>query len=113
MTKDNFLIPFVTGGFSKCLASALLLPINVVRLRLQMKRQTTQEVVASGLKVAGNLRGEIRYEGIWDVACKIKANEGVRGFYKGLTPNMIKIFPTSGLFFLIYETTLIALQKYS
>ena len=38
MTKDNFLIPFLTGGFSKSLASFLLMPINVVRLRLQMKQ---------------------------------------------------------------------------
>lgn len=34
MTWENFLIPFMTGGFSKCFASAFLMPINVVRLRL-------------------------------------------------------------------------------
>lgn len=34
MTRDNFMIPFLTGGFSKCFASASLMPINVVRLRL-------------------------------------------------------------------------------
>jgi len=38
MTRDNFFIPFLTGGFSKCVASATLAPINVVRLRLQMKK---------------------------------------------------------------------------
>jgi len=41
-----------------------------------------------------------------DVATKIYRNEGVVGFYKGLTPNLIKVFPSSGLFFLSYETTL-------
>ena len=51
------------------------------------------------------------YSGIRDVVGKIYVNEGLCGFYKGLTPNMIKIFPTSGLFFLIYETTLLALQS--
>ena len=34
MTKENFMIPFLTGGFAKSLASFLLLPVNVVRLRL-------------------------------------------------------------------------------
>ena len=34
MTKENFLIPFLTGGFSKSLASLSLMPVNVVRLRL-------------------------------------------------------------------------------
>lgn len=37
MTKDNFLIPFMVGGLSKSLASFCLMPVNVVRLRLQMK----------------------------------------------------------------------------
>ena len=34
--KDMW-IPFITGGISKCLASCTLLPLNVVRMRLQMK----------------------------------------------------------------------------
>jgi hypothetical protein len=38
MTRENFMIPFMTGGFSKCFASATLMPINVIRLRLQMKK---------------------------------------------------------------------------
>ena len=42
MSWDNFLIPFMTGGFSKCLASATLMPINNVRLRLQMKKYSTE-----------------------------------------------------------------------
>ena len=37
MTKENFMIPFITGGFSKSLASFSLMPFNVVRMRLQMK----------------------------------------------------------------------------
>ena len=45
-----------------------------------------------------------------DCARKILANEGFFAFYKGFTPNMIKIFPSSGLFFLTYEGTLIFLS---
>lgn len=44
MTWDNFMIPFMTGGFSKCFASATLMPVNVVRLRLQMKKYSAEEV---------------------------------------------------------------------
>ena len=51
MTWDNFMIPFLTGGFSKCFASAFLMPINVVRLRLQMKKFTEQELIEKGLAV--------------------------------------------------------------
>jgi hypothetical protein len=32
--NQNMAIPFLTGGFSKCVASACLLPLNVIRLRL-------------------------------------------------------------------------------
>ena len=41
MTKENFMIPFITGGFSKSLASFSLMPMNVVRLRLQMKQYSS------------------------------------------------------------------------
>ena len=45
----------------------------------------------------------MKYNGIVDTVQKIYLNEGIRGFYKGLTPTVIKIFPASGLFFLFYE----------
>ena len=41
-----------------------------------------------------------------DVALKIYRNEGMLAFYKGLTPNLVKVFPSAGLFFLSYEGTL-------
>jgi len=41
----------MTGGFSKCFASAFLMPINVVRLRLQMKKFTEKELIEKGLAV--------------------------------------------------------------
>ena len=46
-----------------------------------------------------------------DTIKKIYKNEGILGFYKGLTPNLLKIFPTSGVFFLFYELTLSYLKK--
>ena len=52
---------------------------------------------------------EIHYEGMIDIAKKIYRNEGIFAFYKGLTPNLLKVFPSSGLFFLAYEGTLILL----
>ena len=48
----------------------------------------------------------IRYNGVIDCVTKIYRNEGMLAFYKGLAPNLIKIFPSSGVFFLTYEYTL-------
>ena len=43
-TKKDMWIPFVTGGISKCAASVALLPLNVVRMRLQMKKYTAEQL---------------------------------------------------------------------
>ena len=76
-----------------------------------MKHYTHEQVDKLGLSVATNKRESVAYNGMLDVARKIYTNEGVSGFYKGLTPNLIKVFPSSGLFFLAYEGTLMLLQK--
>ena len=47
-----------------------------------------------------------------DVAKKMYRNEGWTAFYKGLTPNLVKLFPSSGLFFFSYEATIRALDAY-
>lgn len=54
MTHDNFFIPFLTGGIAKSIASFTLMPINVVRLRLQMKQYSTAEIEKLGLKIEQN-----------------------------------------------------------
>jgi solute carrier family 25 folate transporter 32 len=47
-----------------------------------------------------------KYEGMIDVITKIWRLEGWRGFYRGLTPALIKTAPSSAITFLIYETTI-------
>ena len=59
ITWDNMLVPFIIGGTSKSLASATLIPINVVRMRLQMKRYSAEEVEKKGLRVTENTVNEI------------------------------------------------------
>ena len=110
MTADNFLIPFFVGGLSKSIASFTLMPVNVVRLRLQMKQYSSKQVENLGLKVESNIQKETRYNGMVDCARKVYRNEGFFAFYKGLTPNLIKVFPSSGLFFLAYEGTIQCLK---
>ena len=52
------------------------------------------------------MKQEVVYNGMTDAFVKIYKHEGIQGFYKGITPVVLKIFPTSGLFFLAYELTL-------
>ena len=56
MKWDNFLIPFLVGGFCRSFASFLLLPLNVVRVRLHMKTYTDEEMKAKNLKPLENAK---------------------------------------------------------
>lgn len=100
------LVPFIIGGTSRSLASCTLMPINVVRLRLQMKEYSDEEIRQKHLEQKTNYKQPIRYHGMIDTFQKIYKYEGIPGFFKGLTPSILKLFPTSGIFFLVYELTL-------
>ena len=57
-----------------------------------------------------NMKEQVMYKGVIDAFVKIYRNEGIAAFYKGWTPLVMKIFPSSGLFFLTYEYTLLLLN---
>lgn len=45
------------------------------------------------LQAQGTLAHPQRYTGIRDAALKCYRREGVRGFYKGLSPTLLKVVP--------------------
>ena len=53
-----------------------------------------------------NVSEQIYYNGMLDCIRKTYRNEGIVGFYKGLTPLMVRQVPASGLFFVTYEAVL-------
>ena len=111
LSWDNVFAPFVIGGFARSLASTTLYPINTVRMRLQMKTYTQEEMKAKNLQGHSNAKySSVQYKGMTDAIVKMYRTEGMTSFYKGLQPNLIKIFPSSGLFFVVYELTLAALS---
>ncbi len=55
-----------------------------------------------------------QYKSIWDAVAKIVSQEGLRGLYKGIVPNLLKVAPSMASSWLSYETTrdfLISLGK--
>ncbi len=44
-----------------------------------------------------------KYKSIFDAIRIIGAEEGVRGFYKGIVPNLLKVAPSMASSFLSYE----------
>jgi solute carrier family 25 phosphate transporter 23/24/25/41 len=78
----------VLGASSGALGATIVYPLNVLRTRLQTQ---------------GTAMHPPTYTGIADVATKTIRNEGVRGLYKGLTPNLLKVAPSLGITWVVYE----------
>ena len=84
---------FVTGAIgalSGGLSASVVYPLNVMRTRLQSQ---------------GTVLHPTTYTGIGDVARKTLAAEGPRGFYKGLTPNLLKVAPAVSISYVVYENS--------
>ncbi|KAI0884839.1 mitochondrial carrier [Annulohypoxylon maeteangense] len=78
----------IMGATSGAFGASVVYPLNVLRTRLQTQ---------------GTSMHPARYTGIWDVAQKTIKNEGVRGLYKGLMPNLLKVAPALSITWMVYE----------
>lgn len=80
------------SGLAKVLAGSLTYPYQVVRTRLQM------------------YDAEKSYSGARDVFAKVWKHEGIKGFYKGLGPNLLRVLPSTWITFLVYEKAKLVLS---
>jgi solute carrier family 25 folate transporter 32 len=78
------------GGISKIAATVVTYPYQVVKSRLQQRGQLT----------------EYRYSGVIDCIRRTAAEEGMRGFFRGLVPSALRVAPASAVTFVVYEETL-------
>lgn len=61
------------------------------------------DVVKSTIQTDNIDPAQRKYHGIIDTARKIMAKEGVKGFYKGFTPCIIRSIPANAACFVVYE----------
>ncbi|KAF2753813.1 mitochondrial carrier protein-like protein [Pseudovirgaria hyperparasitica] len=78
------------GAVSGAIAQTCTYPFDVLRRRFQINTM-------SGM--------ELHYNGIVDAIRKIIAQEGVRGMYKGIVPNLLKVAPSMASSWLSFEFT--------
>jgi solute carrier family 25 phosphate transporter 23/24/25/41 len=76
------------GAFSGAFGASMVYPINLLRTRLQAQ---------------GTVLHPPTYTGIADVTRKTIKNEGVRGLFKGITPNLLKVVPAVSITYVVYE----------
>jgi len=62
------------------------------------------DVIKSTMQTDHTNREERKYSGWLDCANKIGQKEGIRGFYKGLTPCLLRSFPANAVCFFAFET---------
>ncbi|KAA3479616.1 folate transporter 1, chloroplastic isoform X2 [Gossypium australe] len=79
------------GGSSKIAAILITYPFQVIRTRAQQRPSK---------------EGIPRYMNSWHVVKETARFEGIRGFYKGITPNLLKNVPASSITFIVYENVL-------
>ncbi|KAH7409235.1 mitochondrial carrier domain-containing protein [Cadophora sp. MPI-SDFR-AT-0126] len=83
------------GAFSGAFGASIVYPINLLRTRLQAQ---------------GTVLHPPTYSGIIDVAQKTVKNEGFKGLFKGITPNLLKVVPAVSITYVVYENAKKALH---
>ncbi|CAH9142732.1 unnamed protein product [Cuscuta epithymum] len=75
------------GTISGALGATCVYPLQVIRTRMQAQSRNANTA----------------YTGMSDVFMRTFRHEGVRGFYKGLFPNLLKVVPAASITYLVYE----------
>ncbi len=83
----------VAGGAGSLVSQCVVYPIKTVKSRIIMSGQVS--ACGSSTQV---------YNGLVDVFVQTLRNEGVRGFYKGFMPSLIKTVPSHCIGFTVYDT---------
>ena len=83
----------ITSTIGKVIAASATYPYQVVRARMQ------------------TYNAGIEYSGLRDVVRQIRRNEGVRGFYKGMGPGLVRVLPGVWVTFLVAEKLKLAMSK--
>ncbi|XP_019463607.1 PREDICTED: calcium-binding mitochondrial carrier protein SCaMC-1 [Lupinus angustifolius] len=82
------LVQLGCGTISGAVGATCVYPLQVIRTRLQ----------------AQPCNSSTAYKGMSDVFWKTLKDEGFRGFYKGLVPNLLKVVPAASITYMVYES---------
>ena len=87
------------GVASKLFASTVTYPSQVVRARMQQRREAETSDANAPLR-----KRAPPYDSFSRSLRDIVRREGASGLYKGMVPNVLRTLPSSGVTFMIYES---------
>ncbi|XP_037664621.1 mitochondrial thiamine pyrophosphate carrier isoform X2 [Choloepus didactylus] len=92
--KNGNLKNLLCGGGAGVISKTLTYPLDLFKKRLQVR----------GFEQARATFGQVRtYSGLLDCAKQVLREEGAKGFFKGLSPSLLKAAFSTGLVFFWYE----------
>ncbi|XP_072260027.1 mitochondrial thiamine pyrophosphate carrier [Pyxicephalus adspersus] len=92
--KIDNLKNLLCGSGAGVISKTLTYPLDLIKKRLQV----------GGFEQARAAFGEVRtYHGLRDCVYRIHLEEGLKGFFKGLSPSLLKAAVSTGLTFFSYE----------
>jgi len=106
---------FLMGGAAKVFSATTTYPFALTRSRLYARSKPKKIKLpdaqsSSNATTTSPRLTDPKYTGMFDVFRKTYKQEGWRGFYRGLTVQLIKTAPSSAITFLIYETVIKAID---
>jgi len=109
--SGNILIPLSCGIVSSSIAQLVSYPLNLARTRMaaQVAVPSSKILITQNnlkLTTGGNVTiSRPVYNSMLDVFHQTIKYEGIRGLYKGLGPNFLKVVPAVSISYTIYENS--------
>ncbi|KAL9651787.1 hypothetical protein ABK040_014432 [Willaertia magna] len=92
--SNSMLEIMIAGSVSKCIASVVAYPHEVLRSRFQ------DHAHGKDIQIGGNYEP---YKGMRDAVKRIYTEEGIKGFYRGMGTNLVRVVPAAVLTLGSYE----------
>ncbi|KAG4912643.1 hypothetical protein JHK82_053233 [Glycine max] len=97
------LVQLGCGTVSGALGATCVYPLQVVRTS-NFNRFGFLWKLENERHVDFRMQAQRSYKGMADVFRKTLEHEGLRGFYKGIFPNLLKVVPSASITYMVYES---------
>ncbi|KAL3140606.1 hypothetical protein ABBQ32_005176 [Trebouxia sp. C0010 RCD-2024] len=93
------------GALSGASAEAVVYPMEVIRRRMQVQAASASTAgLAQASRTAMKGAQSNAFKQLGSTIVSLAEEEGIRGFYAGILPNMLQVLPNAALSYFAYET---------